>query len=53
MKFFTYRLSKEEYGIDIQKVQELRSHDAVIAIANAPMHTKSVVNFRGNIVPAI
>ena len=52
-EFLAYRLGKEEYGIDIQKVQELRGYDAVTAIANAPAFIKGVVNLRGNIVPIV
>lgn len=52
-EFLAYRLGKEEYGIDIQRVQELRGYDAVTAIANAPAHIKGVVNLRGIIVPII
>lgn len=52
-EFLAYRLGKEEYGIDIQKVQELRGYDAVTAIANAPAYSKGVVNLRGIIVPII
>ncbi|MFZ2296442.1 MAG: hypothetical protein WAW46_15560 [Polaromonas sp.] len=28
----SFTLGQEEYGIDIQKVQELRGHDAVILV---------------------
>ena len=49
----TFRLGKEEYGIDILKVQEIRSYDAVTAIANAPEFIKGVVNLRGTIVPIV
>ena len=52
-EFLAYRLGSEEYGIDIQKVQELRGYDAVTAIANAPAFIKGVVNLRGIIVPII
>ena len=52
-EFLAYRLGNEEYGIDIQKVQELRGYDAVTAIANAPAFIKGVVNLRGIIVPII
>ncbi len=52
-EFLAYRLGAEEYGIDIQKVQELRGYDAVTAIANAPAFIKGVVNLRGIIVPII
>lgn len=40
-------MGQEEYGIDIQKAQELRGYEAVTRIANAPEHIKGVVNLRG------
>ena len=52
-EFLAYRLGNEEYGIDIQKVQELRGYDTVTAIANAPAFIKGVVNLRGSIVPIV
>jgi purine-binding chemotaxis protein CheW len=48
-----FTLGREEYGIDIQKVQELRGYDAVTRIANSPEFIKGVVNLRGIIVPII
>lgn len=52
-EFLAFTLGKEEYGIDIQNVQELRSYDAVTRLANAPEFIKGVVNLRGIIVPII
>ena len=52
-EFLAFTLGKEEYGIDIQKVQELRGYDAVTRIANAPEYLKGVVNLRGIIVPIV
>ena len=53
LEVVTFKLGDEEYGIDIQKVQELRGYDAVTRIANAPDYIKGVVNLRGIIVPII
>ena len=53
LEFLAFTLGQEEYGIDIQKVQELRGYDIVTRIANAPEHIKGVVNLRGIIVPII
>lgn len=53
LEFLAFTLGEEEYGIDIQKVQELRGYDTVTRIANAPEHIKGVVNLRGIIVPII
>ena len=44
LEVVTFTLGQEEYGIDIQKVQELRGYDAVTRIANAPEYIKGVVN---------
>ena len=52
-EFLTFRLGAEEYGIDILKVQELRSYEAPTRIANAPAFIKGVVNLRGVIVPIV
>ena len=52
-EFLTFRLGAEEYGIDILKVQEIRSYEQPTRIANAPAFIKGVVNLRGVIVPIV
>ncbi|MDB5992500.1 MAG: chemotaxis protein CheW [Herbaspirillum sp.] len=52
-EFLAFTLGKEEYGIDILKVQEIRGYEAVTRIANAPDFIKGVVNLRGIIVPIV
>lgn len=52
-EYLTFRLDKEEYGIDILKVQEIRGYEKPTRIANAPEFIKGVVNLRGTIVPII
>jgi len=52
-EFLSFTLGHEEYGIEILKVQEIRSYEAVTTIANAPEFIKGVVNLRGNIVPIV
>ena len=52
-EFLTFRLGEEEYGIDILKVQEIRSYEAPTRIANSPAFIKGVVNLRGVIVPIV
>ncbi|HTS84904.1 MAG TPA: chemotaxis protein CheW [Usitatibacter sp.] len=46
-------IGKEEYGVDILKVQEIRGYDKVTALPSAPDFLKGVVNLRGTIVPVI
>jgi purine-binding chemotaxis protein CheW len=52
-EYLTFRLGAEEYGIDILKVQEIRSYEAPTRLANAPAYIKGVVNLRGVIVPVV
>ncbi|GGC90246.1 chemotaxis protein CheW [Undibacterium terreum] len=52
-EFLAFTLGKEEYGIDILKVQEIRGYEAVTRIANAPDFLKGVINLRGIIVPVV
>jgi purine-binding chemotaxis protein CheW len=52
-EFLTFTLGKEEYGIDILKVQEIRGYDAVTTIANTPKFIKGVINLRGTIAPIV
>ncbi|TFW07635.1 chemotaxis protein CheW [Oxalobacteraceae bacterium OM1] len=52
-EFLAFTLGKEEYGIHILKVQELRGYEAPTRIANAPEFIKGVVNLRGIIVPIV
>ena len=40
-EFLTFTLGKEEYGIDILKVQEIRGYDAVTVIANTRSRVKN------------
>jgi purine-binding chemotaxis protein CheW len=46
-------LGKEEYGVDILKVQEIRGYEKVTPLPAAPAYLKGVVNLRGIIVPVI
>lgn len=52
-EYLTFRLGREEYGIDILKVQEIRGYEPPTRIANAPHFIKGVVNLRGTIVPIV
>ena len=52
-EYLTFTLGREEYGIDILKVQEIRGYEAVTRIANAPPFIKGVINLRGVIVPIV
>lgn len=52
-EYLAFTLGKEEYGIDIQKVSEIRNYEAPTRIASAPDFVKGVLNLRGIIVPIV
>ncbi len=52
-EFLAFKLGREEYGIDILRVQEIRSYEPPTRMANAPAFIKGVINLRGVIVPII
>jgi purine-binding chemotaxis protein CheW len=52
-EFLAFKLGDEEYGIDILRVQEIRSFERPTRMANAPAYILGVVNLRGVIVPIV
>jgi purine-binding chemotaxis protein CheW len=52
-EFLAFKLGDEEYGVNILRVQEIRSYEKPTALANAPADILGVVNLRGVIVPII
>lgn len=52
-EYLTFRLGQEEYGIDILRVQEIRSYEQPTRMAHAPDFVKGVIDLRGVIVPIV
>jgi purine-binding chemotaxis protein CheW len=52
-EFLAFKLGNEEYGMDILRVQEIRSYEPPTRMANMPSFIKGVINLRGVIVPII
>ena len=52
-EFLAFKLGNEEYGMDILRVQEIRSYEDPTRMANMPSFIKGVINLRGVIVPII
>lgn len=52
-QLLTFALENESYGVDIQRVQEIRGWSAATPIPEAPHHVLGVQNLRGTIVPII
>jgi purine-binding chemotaxis protein CheW len=52
-EFLTFRLGREEYGIEILRVQEIRGWEPPTSIPNAAAFVRGVINLRGTIVPVV
>jgi len=52
-ELLAFRLSDEDYAIDIRKVQEIRVFDGVTKLPGAPDFIRGVINLRGLIAPVI
>jgi purine-binding chemotaxis protein CheW len=53
VQYLSFTMDNEEYGVDILRVQEIRSWEPVSRVPNVPYYEKGVVNLRGSIVPII
>jgi purine-binding chemotaxis protein CheW len=49
----TFKLGREEYAIEILRVQEIRGHSRITPIPNTPDYVKGVINLRGTVVPVV
>lgn len=52
-QYLTFALGKEEYAIEILRVQEIKGYSALTQIPNAPAFIRGVMNLRGAVVPVI
>lgn len=52
-QFLTFTLGREEYGVEILQIQEIKGYSAVTPLPNAPASVKGVLNLRGTIVPIV
>jgi len=52
-EFLAFKIGNEEYGVDILRVQEIRTYEKPTTIANATGELLGVMNLRGVIVPIL
>jgi purine-binding chemotaxis protein CheW len=52
-KYLTFRLGKEEYGIEILKVREIVAMMQITPVPLTALHIRGVVNLRGKIIPVV
>jgi purine-binding chemotaxis protein CheW len=52
-KYLTFRLSREEYGLEILKVQEIIGIMNVTHVPKLPDFVRGVINLRGKVIPVV
>jgi purine-binding chemotaxis protein CheW len=52
-KYMTFRLAREEYGLEILKVRELIGLMEITRVPKAPPHVRGVINLRGKVIPVV
>jgi purine-binding chemotaxis protein CheW len=52
-QYLTFQLGREEYAVDILRVQEIKGWERATRIPHAPDYVLGVINLRGAIVPII
>ncbi len=53
LQLVSFKLGKEEFGVDILKVQEINRMLEITQMPNAPEFVEGIVNLRGRIIPVI
>ncbi len=49
----TFILDREEYGVDVRQVQEIRRVTEITSVPRAPEFVRGVINLRGRILPVL
>jgi purine-binding chemotaxis protein CheW len=49
----TFFLDREEYGVDVRQVQEIRRLSEITTVPRAPEFIRGVINLRGRILPVL
>lgn len=49
----TFSLGREEYGVEINSVQEIIRAADITPVPGAPVHVNGVINLRGKIIPVV
>ncbi len=52
-KYLTFRLSSEQYGINIERIVGITELQKITEVPDMPIYVKGVVNLRGKVIPVI
>jgi purine-binding chemotaxis protein CheW len=53
LQLVSFKIGKEEYGVDILNVQEINKMTQITKVPNAPEFVEGVINLRGRVIPVI
>lgn len=53
LKLIIFKLGREEYGMDILRVQEIKRMMGITRVPYTPSFVKGVINLRGSVLPVI
>jgi purine-binding chemotaxis protein CheW len=53
LKLIIFKLGREEYGMDILRVQEIKRMMSITRVPSTPSFIKGVINLRGSVLPVI
>lgn len=53
LKLIIFKLGREEYGLDILSVQEIKRLMSITRVPSTPSYIKGVINLRGSVLPVI
>lgn len=52
-QYVIFKLSGEEYGVEIKHVQEITEYKKATKVPNVPNFIEGIINLRGNITPIV
>lgn len=53
LKFVTFKLQDDEYGFDIDSVQEVRKMRKIVYVPEVPGFVEGVIKLRGRVIPVV
>ena len=53
LKLIVFKLGREEYGMDILRVQEIKRMMGITRVPSTPSFIRGVINLRGSVLPVI
>jgi purine-binding chemotaxis protein CheW len=53
LQLVSFKLGKEEFGVDIQSIQEINRMVDITRVPNSPDFISGVINLRGQVIPIV